>query len=196
MSDSLQLHELQHARLPCPLPSPGACSNSYSLSQWCHPTISSSIVSFSSYLQSSKASESFPMSQFFEAGAQSIRASVSASVLPVNIQNWFPLWLTGLTSLQSKGLSRIFLDTTVQKHQIFGAQPSLCLAYLSSCLENDDVQLGPWRQGLLLFSDSASKDWNSVRHTVGAHCVLGHVQLFAAPGTVGHQAPLSTGLPR
>ena len=117
------------------------------------------------------------MSQFFEAGAQSIRASVSASVLPVNIQNWFPLGLTGLTSLQSKGLSRIFLDTTVQKHQIFGAQPSLCLAYLSSCLENDDVQLGPWRQGLLLSSDSASKDWNSVRHTVDAHSCLVLIRL-------------------
>ena len=196
MSDSLQPHELQHARLPCPLPSPGACSNSCPLSLWCHPTISSSIVPFSSYLQSSKASASFPVSQFFEAGAQSIRASVSASVLPMNIQNWFPLWLTGLISLQSKGLSRIFSNTTLQKHQIFGAQPSLCSVYLSSCLENNDVQLGPWRQGLLLSSDSASKDWNSVRHTVGAHCVLSNVQLFAAPGIVGHQAPLSTGLPR
>ena len=96
MSDSLCPHGLQHARLPCPSPTPGACSNSCPLSQWCHPTISSSIVPFSSCLQSFPGSGSFPMSQFFSSGGQSIGASVLASVLPMNIQDWFPLGLTGL----------------------------------------------------------------------------------------------------
>ena len=113
---------LQHARLPCPSPNPGACSNSCPSSRWCHPTISSSVVPFSSCLQSFPASGSFPMSQFFTSGSQSIRAS--ASVLPVNIQDWSPLELTGFISLQSKGLSRVFSNTTVQKHQFFGIQLS------------------------------------------------------------------------
>ena len=116
MSDSLQPHGPQHARLPCLSPTPGACSNSCPLSQWCHPTISSSAISFSSHLQSLPVSGSFPMSQFFTSGGQSTRASASASVLPMNIQDWFPLGLTGLTSLLSKGLSRDFSNTTVQKH--------------------------------------------------------------------------------
>ena len=111
---------------PCPSPTPGVCSDSCLLSPWCHPTVSSSIIPFTSCLQSFPASGSFPMSQFFASGGQSIRASVSASVLPMNIQDWFPLWLTGWISLQSKGLSRVFYNTTVQKHLIFGAQPSLC----------------------------------------------------------------------
>ena len=105
VSDSLQPHGLQHTRLPCPSPTPGACSNSRPLSQWCHPTVSSSHP-FSSCLQPFPASGSFPMSQFFTLGGQSIGASASASVLPMNIQDWFPLGLTGLTSLQSKGLSQ------------------------------------------------------------------------------------------
>ena len=113
------------ATLPCPLPTPRVCSNSCPLSQWCHPTISSSVIPFSSCLQSFPASGSFQMSQFFASGDQSIGASASASVLPVNIQDWFPLGLTGLISLQSKGLSRIFSNTTVQKHQFFNTQPSL-----------------------------------------------------------------------
>ena len=113
---------LQHTRLPCSLPAPRACSNSCSLSQWCHPTISSSVIPFSSYLQSFPASESFPVSQFFISGGQSIGASASASVLPMNIQDWFPLELTGLIS---KRLSKVFSNTTVQKHQFFGAQLSL-----------------------------------------------------------------------
>jgi len=117
---------LQHARLPpCPSPTPRACSNSYPSSWWCHPTISSSVVPFSSCLQSFSASGSFPMSQFFASGGQSIKALVSASVLPMNIQDWFPLELTGWISLQSKGLSRVFSSTTVQKHQFFSAQLSL-----------------------------------------------------------------------
>ena len=112
MSNSLQPHGLPHARLPCPSPTPRACSNSCPSSQWCHPTISSSIVPFSSCLQSLPASTSFPMSQF-ASGGQSIVASASASVLPMNIQDWFPFGLTGLISLQSKGLSRVFSSTTL-----------------------------------------------------------------------------------
>ena len=122
MSDSLLPHGLQHARLLCPSPSPGACSNSCPLSRWCHPTISSSVVPFSSCLQSFPASASFLMSQFFTSGGQSIGASASASVLPMNIQGWFPLELTGLISLQSKG---VFSNTTVRKHRFCSAQPSL-----------------------------------------------------------------------
>ena len=118
MSNSLRPHGLQHARLPCPSPTPRACSNSCPSSWWCHPTISSSVVPFSSCLQSFPASGSFPLSQFFESGGQSIGASASTSVLPINIQDSFSLELTGLISLQSKGLSRVFSNTTVQKHQI------------------------------------------------------------------------------
>ena len=125
MSDSLQPHTLQLARLPCPSPTPGAYSNSGPLSRWCHPTISSSVIPFSSCLQSFPASGPFPMSQLFISGGQSIGASVSASVLPMNVQDWFPLGLTGLISLQSKGLSVVFSNTTVQKLQFFGAQLSL-----------------------------------------------------------------------
>ena len=123
MSDSLWLHEPQHTRLPCPSLSPGVCSNSSPLSWWCHPTISSSVTPFSFYPQSFSASASFPMHWLFTLGGQCIGAS--ASVLLINIQCWFPLGLIGLISLQSKGLSRVFSNTTVQKHQFFCAQPSL-----------------------------------------------------------------------
>ena len=125
MSSSLRPHGLQLARLSCPSPTPGACSNSCPSSRWCHPTISYSVIPFSSCLQSFSASGSFPMSQFFSSGGQSIGVSALASVLPMNIQDWFPLGLTGLISFQSKGLSRIFSNTTVPKHQFFGAQLSL-----------------------------------------------------------------------
>ena len=125
VSNSLRPHGLQHARPPCPSPAPTACSNSCPLSRRCHPTISSSVVSFSSLLQSFPASGSFQMSQFFTSGGQSIGVSASALVLPMNIQDWFPLGLTGWISLQSKGLSRVFSNTTVQKHQFFGTQLSL-----------------------------------------------------------------------
>ena len=118
-------HGLQHARLPCPSSSPGACSNSRPSSWWCHPTILSSVISFSSHLQSFPASGTFSMSQLFASGGQSIGASASASVLPMNIQDWFPLELTGWISLQSKGLSRVFCSTTFWKHQFFRTQPSL-----------------------------------------------------------------------
>ena len=112
-------------QLLCLSPTPGASSNSRPLSRWCHPTISSSVISFSSHLQSFPASGSFPMSQFFASGDQSIGVSASASVLPTNIQDWFPLGWTGWISLQSKGLARVFSNTTVQKHQFFGVQLSL-----------------------------------------------------------------------
>ena len=121
VSDSLQPHGLQHAKLPCPLPAPGACSNSCALSQRCHQ----SILSCHPLLLSFPVSGSFPMSQFFSSGGQSIGTSVSASVLPMTIQGWFPLELTGLQSLLSKGLSRVFSNTTAQKHQFFSTQPSL-----------------------------------------------------------------------
>ena len=119
---SLPLHGLQLTRLPCPSPTPGACSNSCPSSQWCHPTISSSVVPFFSRFLSFPASESFQMSQLFTSGGQSIGASASASVLPMNTQGWFPLRWTGLISLQSKGLSRVFSNTVVWKHQFFGTQ--------------------------------------------------------------------------
>ena len=125
MSNSLQRHGLQHARLPCPSPTPGVYPNSCSLSWWCHPTISSSVIPFSSHLQYFPASESFQMSQFFSSGGQSIGVSASALVLPMNIQDWFPSGWIGWLSLQSKVLSRVFSNTTVQKHQFFGTQLSL-----------------------------------------------------------------------
>ena len=124
VSNSLRPHELQHARPPCPSPIPGIHTNSCPLSRWCHPTISTSVVPFSSHLQSFPASGSFQMSQLFISGSQSIGVSASTSVLTMNTQGWFPLGWTGWISLQSKGLSRVFSNTTVQKHQFFGAQPS------------------------------------------------------------------------
>ena len=125
VSDSLPPHELQHARPSCPSPTLGAHINPCPLSWWCHLTISSSVVPFSSCPQSFLASGSFPMSQLFASGGQSIGVSASASVLPINIQDWSPLGWTGWISLQSKGLSRVFSNTTVEKHQFFGAQLSL-----------------------------------------------------------------------
>ena len=126
MSDSFWSHGLQHARLPCPSPTPGAYSNLCPLHQWWHPTISSSVVAFSSCLQAFPASGSFPMNQFFASGGQSIGVSASTSVLPVNIQGWSPLGWTGWISLLSKGLSRVFSNTTVQSIN------SLVLSFLHS----------------------------------------------------------------
>ena len=125
MFNPLRPNGLQNARLPCPSLSPWVFSNPCPLSQWCHPTISSSVTYFSSCPQSFPASESFPISWLFASGDQSIRASASASVLPMHIQGWFPSGLTGLISLLSKGLSRVFSNTIVQRHQFFSAQPSL-----------------------------------------------------------------------
>ena len=125
VSDSLRPHESQHARPPCPSPAPGVHSDSCPSSWWCHPAISSSVVPFSSWPQSLLASGSFQMSQLFTWGGQSIGVSALASVFPKNTQDWFPLELTGCISLQSKGLSRVFSNITVQKHQFFNAQLSL-----------------------------------------------------------------------
>ena len=124
-SDYLWPHGLQHTRPPCLSPTPGVYSNPCPLSWWCHPTISSSVIPFSPSLQSFPASGSFQMSQLFASGGQSIGVSASTSVLPKNIHDWFPLGWTGWISLQSKGLSRVFSNTTVQKHQFFGTQLSL-----------------------------------------------------------------------
>ena len=120
MSDSAT--PWQHTRLSCPSPTPRAYSNSCPSRWWCHPTVSSYVVSFSSHFQSFPASGSFPMSQFFTSGGQSIGVSASALVLPMHIQDWFPLGWTGWISLQSQGLSRVFSKTTVQKHQFFSAK--------------------------------------------------------------------------
>ena len=125
VSNSLWPHEPQYARLPCPSPTPRVHPNPCPLSQWCHPTISSSVIPFSSCPQSFPASASFPMSQLFASGGQGTGASASTSVLPMNTQDWSPLGWTGWISLQSKRLLRVFSNTTVQKHQFFSAQLSL-----------------------------------------------------------------------
>ena len=124
VSDSLRPHESQHARPPCPSPTPRVHSNSSPSSQWCHPALSSSVVSFSSCPQSLPPSGSFPMSQLFAWAGQNTEVSASASVLPMNTQDWSPLGWTGWISLLSKGVSRVFSNTTVQKHQFFNAQLS------------------------------------------------------------------------
>ena len=124
LSDFLRPHELQHSRPPCPSPTPGVHSNSCPSNRWCHPAISSSVIPFFSCPQSLPASESFPMSQLFSSSGQSIGVSASASVLPMNTQDSSPLGRTGWISLQSKGLSRVFSNTTVQKHRFFSAQLS------------------------------------------------------------------------
>ena len=125
MSNSLWPHRLQYSRLPCPSPTPGVYSNSCPLSWWCHPIIPSSVTLFSSCPQSFPASESFPMSQFFTSDGQNIGPSASATLLPMNIQDWFPLGWTSWISLQSKRLSRVFSKTKVQNHQFFSTQLSL-----------------------------------------------------------------------
>ena len=143
VSDSWWPHESQHARPPCPSPTPRVYSNSCLLSRWCHPAISSSVTPFSSCPQSLPASGSFPVSQLFTSGGQSIGISASASVLPVNTQDWSPLRGTGWISLQSKGLSRIFSNTTVPKHQFFGAQlSSQSNSHIRTCHEL--FKRGPW----------------------------------------------------
>ena len=131
VSNSLRPHESQQTRPPCPSPTHGVHSDSHPSSQWCHPAISSSVVPFSSYPQSLPASESFSMSQLFACGGQSTGVSALASFLPKNTQDWSPLEWTGWISLQSKGLSRVFSNTTVQKHQFFSTQlSSLCNSHI------------------------------------------------------------------
>ena len=143
MSKFLQPQGLHHTRLPCPSLSPRVCSNSCPLSQWCYLTISSSVIPFSSCLQSLPAPGSFQMSQFFASGGQSIGASASPSVLPMNIQDCFPLGLTSSIFLQSKGLSRVF-NNTVQKHQFFSIQPSLWSNSHSSLTTGKTMALTIW----------------------------------------------------
>ena len=144
MSNSLQFHGLWYTSLPCPSIFPRVCSNPCPSSQWCHPSISSSVAPFSSCLQSFPALGSFPMSQFFPSGGESIGVSASASVLPVNIQDWFPLGWTGWISLQSKGLSRVFSNTTVQKHQFFGTRLSLVQLSHSHMTTGKTIALIGW----------------------------------------------------
>ena len=147
MSNSLQPHGLHHTRPPCPSPIPGIHPNPCPLSRWCYPTMSSSVVPFSFCPQSFPESGSFQMSQLFTLGGWSIGASASASVLPMNIQGWLPLVLTGLVSFLSKGLSRVFSSTTVRKHQFFSTQPSLwsnshiCTWLLKKNLNFDNMDL-------------------------------------------------------
>ena len=153
MFNPMQLHGLQHARIPCPSPAPRVCSDSSPFSDAIQP--SHPVIPFSSHLQSFSASQSFPMSQFFASGGQRIGVSASASVLPVNIQIWFPLGWTGWISLQSKGHSRIFSNTTVQKHQFFGAQLSIWSnSHIHTLLlEKPQIWLdGPLLQMSLLFN--------------------------------------------
>ena len=143
VSNSLRPHEPQHARPPCPSPTPRVHPNSCPLSQWCHPTISSSVVPFSSCPQSFPASGSFQMSQLFASGSQSIGVSASTSVLPMSTQDWFPLGWTGWISLQSKRLSRVFSNTTVQKHQFFGTQ-LFFIVQLIARVRSDSCLLSQW----------------------------------------------------
>ena len=143
MSSSLWPCGLQHTRLPCPSLSPGVCPNSWPSSQWCHPIISSSVIPFSSWFQSFPAAGSFPMSQLFTLGGRNFGAS--ASVLPMNIQGWFPLGLTGLISLWFKELSRVFSNTTVWKHQFLGAQCSLwSSSHICTWLLEKKIALSIW----------------------------------------------------
>ena len=152
VSYSLRPHESQHARPPCPSPTPRVYSNSCPSSRWCHPAISSSVIPFSSCPQSLPASGSFPMSQLFSWGGQSIGVSASASVLPVNTLDWSPLGWTGWISLQSKGPSRVFSNTTVQKHQFFGAQLfSLSNSQLTDCKAAIQGRMMEQHQGIEIF---------------------------------------------
>ena len=160
-------HGLQHARLPCPSPSPGTHSNTCSSSWWRHPTISSSVAPFSSCLQSFPASGSLPISQLFASGGQSIGVSASASVLPMNIQGWFPLGLTGLTSLLSKGLLRVFSRTTVQRLSILGCSAFFMVQLLHPYMTTrKTIALTTWtfvsKVMSLLFNNSILKDRKSV----------------------------------
>ena len=175
VSDSLRPHESQHAKPPCPSPTPRVYPNPCPSSQWCHPAISSSVVPFSSCPQSLPASESFPMSQLFAWGSQNIGVSALASVLPKNTQDWSPLEWTVWISLQSKGLSRVFSNTTVQKHQFFGTQ-------LSSYL----IDKTKWICKL----QNVIYTWLQICQYVPA-CMLSHVWPFAIPWTVAFHAPLS-----
>ena len=150
---TLQPHKLQHTRLPCPSPNPRACSNSFPSSQWCHPTISSSVIPLSSCLQSFPASGSFLRSQFFASGGQSIGTSDSVWVFPVNIQGWFLLGSTRLISLKSKELSRVVFNTTVQKHQFFCTQLSLWCQCKSGLFYSSRLLVGKYLTSIPLLTE-------------------------------------------
>ena len=170
--DSLQPHGLQYARLPCPSLTPGGCSNCYPSSLWCHPTISSSVIPFSSCLQPSPALGSFPMSQFFTSGGQSIGVSASASVLPMNIQDWFPLGLTGLISFQSKGLSPGLLHCRQIVYQLSHKSRIILITNLLLYIAGS--------------SPSLIMPWHDLR---GKGCIISrfsYVLLFATLWTVAH----------
>ena len=151
VSDSLWPHGLQHAMFPCLSPSPGVCPNSCPLSQWYHSTILSYVVSFSRCLQSFPESGSFPVSQLFTSGGQSFGASTSPSVSPMNIQDWFSLGWTSLISLQSKGLSKVFSNTTVQKHQFFGTQSSVMVQLSHPYMTTVLSEIRPSQKGRYLW---------------------------------------------
>ena len=171
MSDFLRPHGLQHARLLCPSLSPAVCSNPCSLSWWCYFTISSP-ATLLFCLQSSPVSVSFPMNRLFVSGGQSIGVSASASVLPMNIQGWYPLEWTGLISLQSRGLSGVFSNTTVQKHGFFGAQPTFTVPHIHTWLHNYlesqpelspvSIQFGPWPFDFWCMNDRINQNLPSI----------------------------------
>ena len=208
VSNSLRPHGLQHTRPPCPSPTPRAYSNSCTLSQWCHPAISSSVIPFSSCPQSFPASGSFQMSQFFTLGGQSIESSASISVLPMNIQDWSPSGWTGWISLQSKGRSRVFSKTTVQKHQFFGTQLSLWSNFhihtwpLENLIEKffyfaattcslQDLSSSIRDQPLALAAKAHSPNhWTATEFLYSAHS-YGHTHM--PPFSIGNE-PLSLGI--
>ena len=170
VSDSLWPHELQHIMLPCPSLPPGVCSNSCPLSQWCHPTILSSVAPSPQALDLSQHQGLFQSSQLFTSGGQNIGALASTSVLPVNIQGWFPLQLTGLISLLPKGLSRVFSSTTVQKHQFFRAQPFL---WLPRCHRRKvcSEDLGLTQTGLVFVPGSWEKTFKPLKFPKWWECL-------------------------
>ena len=179
-----QSHGLQHARLPCPSSTPGACSNSCPSNWWCHPAISSSVVPFSSCPQSCPASGSFPVSHFFISGGQRIGVSALASVFPKNTQDWSPLAWTGWISLQSKGLSRVF-NTTVQKHQFFSASHSVQFSsvQLLSCVQ---LFATPWvaahQASLSIPNSQSSLRFTSIESMMpSSHLILGRPLLLLPP---------------
>ena len=173
MSDSLQPHEPQHARPPCPSPTPGVHSNPCPSSRWCHLTISSSVVPFSSCPQSFPASGSFPMSQLFISGGQSIGVSASTSVLPMNIQDWSPLGWTGWISLQSKALSRVFSNTTAQKHHFFSTHPSL---WFSSHIHTWLLGKNKTKQNITEWLNWTELNWKQITTLPGSKCKWGYDQ--------------------
>ena len=218
MSNSLLPHGLQHTRPPCSSLSPGVCSNSCPLSQWCYPTISFSVIPFSFCPQSFPASRSFPISQLFASGGQNIGASASASVLPLNIQDWFPVGLTGLISLKFKGLSRVFYSTTVRKHQL----ETILFISTTYILQSHSKN---WIRRILNHFSKGNRGSSyceplvtflSINQYKNCFCIdivlfyvcfclktplniirrFSRVRLFATLGTVSWQAPLSMGVPR